>query len=344
MTYKPNFNDTRVVNRIKKSINFVELYTNPKKVSSISSTQLYKYLGNTSKPLGKYLMDNLLVVVDRYYNAETHVCRKYRQNSNGVHLLKQAVGLESFIPELNDELNQQLDSGEIIYTEKSNRIYSPLQFIPKRIRGPLLDNKGYRYNYDIKAAAPTLLFQEAKKLNPDLNLSHLEHYINNRSQVRNQLAIECEITEDQVKFVINALLNGATISHWSQNKIFCELNCNHNSIIRLKNNITLIGISLDIKSMWKELKVKFPQRNVTDKRGITKSKRLTGRDKSSFYREIEEQVRDVIRRELKKQKIKHLWIHDGWCCDKVIDPVVIQSQVKRELNYSIELDWGIYEG
>jgi len=343
MAYTPNFNDSRVKATVTRALNFVELYTKTNEVSWITSTQLYKYFGNTSRPLGRWLADKLLVVRDPYYNGLTGVCKKYSKNIQGVFEIKQLLNCPNFKPTLDEELDQQLTTGNIVYEEKSNRSFSPLQYIPKVIRNAILANKGYRYHYDIKAAAPRLLYQLAQSLNPNLKLQHLEDYISNRSDIRQKIAKECEITEDQAKTVINALLQGGVISSWSSNKIFQDLNYNYDAIIKLKHNTTVMCLKEDIKSLWVSLRDELPVRYMTDKRGKTRKCRVSGSDKSELYRRLENQVGVVIRGLLKRHKIRALWIHDGWSCNKVIDPSVIVSEVRRKTDYLIELDWTIYE-
>jgi hypothetical protein len=341
--YKPNFKDSRVSNTATRALNFVELYTKANQVSWITTSQLYKHFGNTHRPLGKWLFNKLLVVRDPYYNGLTGQCKKYSKNVVGVAELKQLLNCPDFKPSIDAELDQQLVSGTIVYQEKSNRLFNPLQYIPKVIRNDILANRGYRYHYDIKAAAPRLLYQRAQQLSPNLKLHHLDEFINNRSEIRQQIAKQCEITEDQAKTVINALLQGGVISSWISNKIFQDLHYNYDAIIKLKNNTTVISLKQDIKSLWVVLREELPVRYITDKNGKTRKRRVSGSDKSELYRRLEKDIGVVIQRLLKKHSLRYLWIHDGWVCDEVIDPSVIVTEVRIKTDYLIELDWTIYE-
>jgi hypothetical protein len=344
IVYRPNFNDSRVKTTATRALNFVELYTKSNDICWITVSQLYKYFGNTHRPLGRWLADKLLVVRDPYYNGLTGQCKKYSKNVTGVFELKQLLNCPDFKPTIDAELDQQLITGDIIYEEKSNRSFSPLQYIPRVIRNDILANRGYRYHYDIKAAAPRLLYQRAQHLQSNLKLHHLEEFINNRTDIRQQIAKECEITENQAKTVINALLQGGVISSWTSNKIFQDLNYNYDAIIKLKNNTTVMCLKQDIKSLWVALREELPVRYMQDKSGKTRKSRVSGSDKSELYRRLENEVGVVIRGLLKKQRVNALWIHDGWSCDKLIDPSVIVTEVRRKTGYLIELDWTIYEG
>lgn len=341
--YSPNFNDSRILSTTQKALNFVELYTKATQKKWLSSRELYKHFGNTSRQPGRWLKEQLLIVADKYYNPETGVCMKYYKNTQGVAQVRQLAGLSDYVPQVTDELEEQLDTGNFEYLEKSDRLYNPLQFIPKQARGTLLANKGYRYHYDIEAAAQTLLIQRAQKLNQKLSLDNLKAYTENRTEVRNAIAKDCEITPTQVKFVITAILQGGVISRWQGNKIFEQLNYNCDAVIRLNNNPTLTGIKRDISQMWKTLKSEFSVRYITDKNGRTRKKSLSGRDKSSLYRALEKEVGDVVRTNLKKNKIKALWIHDGWCCDKFVNPLDVELEVRRQTGYCVRLECNIYE-
>lgn len=343
MTYAPNFQDPRIQRAARKALTFVELYTKSTDVSWISVKEIYRHFGNTTRPLGRWLKQQLLTVKDDYYNIATGQCKRYTKNSQGVQLVKELLNDPDFEPQLSQELRDQIESGDFAYEEKSHRLFNPVQFIPKRLRNSILHNKGYRYHYDIVAAAPNLLRQRALQLNPGLKTPALDQYLARRTQIRQQIAQQCQITENQAKTVVNALLQGGVISSWSTNKIFQELNYDYDAIKRLNNNEFICELKQDIREIWQSLRSEFPVRYLTDKSGKTRRRRLSGREKSELYRELESSVGVVIRRYLKKNKCKSLWIHDGWACDKAVDPNQIVQEVRRQTGFVIELDWTIYE-
>lgn len=343
MTYQPNFNDSRNLARAKKALNFVQLYVKSNEVSPIASTQLYQYFGNTSRPLGRWLLEHLLINRDPYFNHQTGQCKKYSANPNGIQHVKELAGLVKVQPEMPHELVEQIRTGEFKYEEKSDRLFNPVQFIPKRFRNQILNNHGYRYHYDIGAAAPTMLLQRARQLDPKLVVAHLDHYVKNRGLVRNEIAKKCEISENQVKAVINGILQGGVLSTWTSNKIFMELNYNYDAVIRLNHCDQMIKLKDDISRMWKALRSEFSVRYSQTTSGKQRLCKITPKEKSALYRQFENEIGEVIRKRLKKEKTKFLWIHDGWCCDKVIDPNSIVSEVRQLTGFVIELDWAIYE-
>lgn len=341
-TYEPNFNDPRILARSLKVLNFVELYLRNNQTTWIASKEFYRHFGNTSRPLGQYLKNLVLDTSDPYFNSATGICKKYLLNPAGVQQLKRLARQENFVPTVGDNLVSQIVSGKFEYEVKSDRMWNPIQQLTRQARGSVLANHGYRFNYDIEAAAPTLLLQRAQQRDPDLSLPALEHYIQHRSQVRDQIAQECGVTPDQAKLVLNAVLQGAVLSVWRQSKLFQSLDCNYTAVRAIQQCKTFCEIRDDIRTMWASLKSDFPVKYTTFSTGRQKRARLTGRDKSSYYRALELQVGKIIQRELRKQNIKFLWLHDGWSCNQLCDPNQVTAQVRRKTGFVIRIDYDLY--
>jgi hypothetical protein len=188
-----------------------------------------------------------------------------------------------------------------------------------------------------------MLVQRAQQINRDLTLPHLEDYIHNRSQRRDQIAKNCGISPEQAKTVINAVLQGSVISKYRNSKLFMALDYDYDAVTSLQNDTITQNLVNDIKQLWRTLKPEFPVRYLTDKNGKTRSVRITSKQKSGYYRELEQQAGKVIIKILRKNSVRYLWIHDGWRCDKAIDPSEIESEVRRQTGFVIKLDWTIYE-
>ncbi len=332
MTYQPNFRDPRVIKRAAQAIEFIEQYVFSTPVP-ISKTQIVLHFGQAQTPISRYLKEQLLVCVDPYYNWETHVCKKYVRNQDGLSNLKSAVGLSSV--KLQPEIQQQLDSGEFQYTEKSSRYFNPLQYQPRRIKRPLLAANGYTHNYDIVCAAPTLFYQYAQKQSQGLKLSAIEQYLNNRTRIRDELSIKYNIPVNTVKQIITGLFQGALLSLNHTTRIFHLLNGDYNLIRRLQRDQYLTELRTDISTMWKII-------GPVLKQSLNKN-RITARDKASLYRELEKEVMTSIRRELKRTKNKFLLEHDGWTCRDVVDINMLRSYVRSTTGYVIDIDWEVYE-
>ena len=333
MSYQPNFNDPRVHKRIVQAIAWAttNLTNEPR---SKSQREIADQLGRSDTSIGLYLRNQLLICVDHYYNPETHVCKKYILNQDGLKELRQASSTNKI--ELKPELQQQLDSGEFEYQDTSDRLFNPIQYIPRRIRQDILTSNNYRHNYDIECAAPTLLYQYAQRSgNLNKNLTYIEHYIANRAQVRNELSIKYNIPLKVIKETINALFQGAYLSHRANTSILTLLGNQHNLINQLKSDPYLTELRQDISAMWRSISREMRE-------GLNK-KRLSARDKAAKYRELERLVMDVIKRELRRTKNKFLLLHDGWSCRDVVDITYLLSCVRSSTGYVIKLDWEIWE-
>jgi hypothetical protein len=185
----------------------------------------------------------------------------------------------------------------------------------------------------------------AKTLLIDANFQApaIANFINDRTAVRNQIAQEASCTTDQVKLVINAVLQGSVLSTHSSSKLFDVLNHDYALIQRLKTSVTLNNLRNDIKSLWQCLRDEFVREQFVDKNGCVRTRKLSARQKSAYYRQFENQVARVIQKSLRKQKLRFLWVHDGWQCDQVVDPAELIQQVRRKTGFVIKLDWAVYE-
>jgi hypothetical protein len=332
MTYQPKFTDPRVQKRIANAIQFVEHYIDSTAVP-VAKSQMNKHFGQAQTDLARYLKENLLVCTDHYFNWQTHQCKKYVRNQDGLVKLKQQLGIIS-VP-ITPKIQDQLNTGDFEYIEKSDRFFNPIQYIPRYVKRPLLAKNGYNYNYDIECASATLLYQRAQRIDRKLILPAIEQYLQDRNQIRNDLSIQYNITVDRIKRMINALFNGATLSISNKTSIFHLLDGNYNLIRQLQADQYLTTLREDIRSMWKtispDLKIKFNK------------KRLNSKDKASLYRELEREVMNVIKRELKRTNNKFLLEHDGWTCRDVVDITYVRSCVRSSTGYVINIDWEIYD-
>lgn len=342
MNYQPNFRNQAVRNRIQKCVEFVDSHIKAGETKQISKVLLEQHFSNCSRQPSKWIHNFLLEVVDPHYNMNIGKCKIYRRRPGAVEELRRLAGLsDEYVP--NTALQQQIDTGEFEYCEKSDRWYSAAQFIPSQRRSRLLANNGYLNAYDIEAAAPTILFQRAQQVNRDFQAPALEYYINNRSQVRQQIADEANTTPDIVKDVITSLLQGSFLTTFSMSKLYQRLNSDYHLVQRLKQSTTLTSLRSDISCLWKCLRNEFTKTYIVDKNGKTRTKKLSSVDKASYYRKLENEIARVIQRYLRKHSVRFLWVHDGWQCDKAIDPVELCSRVRQKTGYMIKLEWTMYE-
>jgi hypothetical protein len=332
MAYQPNFTDRRVIKRITKAVEFIEQYVFATPVP-VAKSQIIKHFGQAQTDISKYLKQHLLVCVDPYFNFETHICKKYVRNQDGLTKLKQSIGLQAVA--LTPQLQQQLDTGEFEYTEKSDRFFNPIQYKPRRIKRPLLAANGYVHNYDIVCAAPTLFYQYAQRLKHELKLPAIEQYLADRTAVRDDLSVKYAIPVDQVKQIITGLFQGAHLSVSHNTRIYHILNGDYTKIRRLQSDTYLTELRRDISAMWKVISPDLKQQyNKT---------RLCPKDKAKLYRELEREVITAIKRELRRTKNQFLLEHDGWSCRDVVDINWLRTCVRSKTGYVIDIDWEMYE-
>jgi hypothetical protein len=333
MSYHPNLTNTRVIDRITKALDYVELYVSPHKANWLSTRVIDQAFGQGQLDLSKWLRNQLLIVVDPHFNYETGKCKSYKRNQDGFVRLKSLVNGPA--PQITPKQQSELDSGNFEYKEKSNRLWNPLQNFPKRIKRPLFAKNGYNYNYDICCAAPRLLLQYARKCGLTTETPHMDLYIQDRTFVRNEIAQYTGLTSDQVKFVVNALLHGAIISHDERySSIITGINGKHSALDKLKENDYITSLREEIKQIWKSIK---------PHRGQITSNRLSAKHKSKIYRELEELVLREIQRYLVRTNNRGLLEHDGWTCMNAIDINELRSLVRSNTGYELEFDWIIYE-
>jgi hypothetical protein len=271
---------------------------------------------------------------------ETGKCKRYIRNTDGV---KSITGLLTGSVTISQTIQTQLDTGLFEYKEQSNRLWNPLQNLPRYIKRPALAKNGYNYNYDIQCCAPTLLLQYARKCGLDISTPLLDQYISDRTTIRKELSLTLGISIDQVKQIINALLNGSLISHREDTSIFLLLNRKHSIIDQLQTNQYVIELRDEIKSMWRSIKSHRPVRTITDVRGRKRTCPLSSRDKAGVYRELELEVIKSVQTYMKQTNNNCLLEHDGWMCSNAIDINELRSYVRSHTGYMINIDWEIWQ-
>lgn len=334
MTYEPDFNDPRFRRRALAVLEFVDLYVPRGKIRPVAQTQLTKTWGNTGRPLARYLKELLLKCEDSHWNMATGQCKKYSQNTQNVQWLRQQLGVSDSVV-VKPQEQQQLESGHFDYIEKSNRSYHRLQNLPKYQRRTLLSRHQMRHEYDIECCALSLVLQHSRQLGLKNSTPLLDQIQNDRTQVRQQLAEQLNLTVSQIKSIMAKMLNGGRVSAWYGTAIFEEVNNNPLMIKAINSNQLIQQYKQELKDMWMPIRSSL---------NLNKGVRFNSKKKTEIYNQLEKSVTDQIKKYLKKNKIKHFFIHDGWSCDRAIDLDELTSHVRRTSGFVVRLEWTIYEG
>lgn len=339
MIYQPNINDPRVRRRCIQALDWANQYIS-NKPNWLSTREIDRHLGHQGRDLGRWLRSQLLICEDDWFNHLSGVCKKYVLNSNGKKDLQKILYHESII---KPDLEHQLITGNFEYEEKSNRFWNPLQFYPVDTKRPILENHGLRHHYDIQCAAPTLIKQYAIQLGMRAPTPAIDLYIKDRTSIRGRISKECEIDLKTAKIIINALFQGAMISHSPKTELYEKLQGNHDKITWLQQDEFVIQLKKDIKSCWDVIKQTLPIKTLIDKNGVLRRARISSKDKSDVYMILEKQVMRYVKKFLKRDKNIAFYEHDGWSCKKVIDVMSLRSYIRSNTGYQIELDWERYE-
>ena len=254
-----------------------------------------------------------------------------------------AIEQEKLIDLFNEKFEYELQSGEFEYEEKGQRDFNRFQSLPKVVRNPIASKNGYRYDYDIDCAQPTLISQFAKMKGMQEDTPAIDYYIHNKTIVRTRLSKLLYIDAKHIKKVLTALFNNAPIALPFSDEfipsIYKELGCNDQRVILLKNDPFVKQLKLDIKECWDYLAAtdNLLRREQTDEDGTITRVRRSGKDYAATYRQQETIVSRCIRNYLHSKSFKMISIHDGWNCQQEVDTLKVIDHVYEQTGYKVNL-------
>ena len=351
---------------------------------SKSTIDRKEHLGHSGNQLGRYLRNLLLICINENYSSlgERKISKRYKSNLNGVRYLTEVLDnsytgsyrdyldtnntqqqqthnsvihlREKQAQTLFDQYQDQITTGDFVMKTHGNREYHALQNIPRDIRARKFAEKGYCYDYDIETAAPTLLLQRAK-MPPSITEPNkrqltkptlvIDYFLENKVEIRNIIAQDCGIDYNQAKKVITALFQGAILSCWHTNRIYRDtLNYNTIALEALKAHPLILALREEIRLMWNVLDHDFERSTYRDKNGITKTKRISGKQKVNKYQELELEIMTQVKRYMRDQiSVRFISEHDGWKTTSPIDVFELRQLIKQRTGYVINIDYSKYE-
>jgi len=375
MTYTPNLKDPRTQKRVKKAIAFTNLFLSEHKPRGWSTRYIDKYFGQNQNELSKWLRDKLLICTNIRYSKDTKKCKEYIKNNNGlndlVDSLKQIISYPSVLQVgksskqvdtsisvlqvtkdlINEEFGTELQTKNFVYTDKSSRLWHDLQRVRKEYKQEIFTENGLNFQYDIECCAPTLIHQYSQTIPElikddkwiqgpmDLYLFALRTYLKDRKGIRYQLANEAEITYEQAKEIINALLMGAQLGHNKDSDIYKMLNGDKARIDFLKQYEYLQQLRDDIKTCWDYIKPMLPVTYITDKNNKQRKLPISNKQKAGVYFDLERKVLNSIRDYLDNTNNKYFLEHDGFVCEREINKEDMSNWVYINTGYEIQLDY-----
>ena len=356
--YQPNFSDPRVQRRIKRAIGFASGAVHPVKSRPWSTRYIDKWFGVQSNPLSRYLREQLLIVTRSSWNKDTGQCKEYVLNQSGITSLAESVGINKDNTQLQhivlevaqQEYSQELDSGNFVYNDKSNRLWHPLQNFRRAVKRDVLNQHGYQYHYDIECSAMTLIHQHSQRIPEisrdqkwqqgpmDLYLFALRDYLRDRTSIRNQIAQDVEVDADVIKRIINALLAGAKLSTNPTTEIYRLLDGDVSRIRFLQQHEYLIRLRADIKICWDYIKPTMPRRSQIDKNNRQRMLGISSKQKWGVYFDLERQVLNEIRHFLCESGNRHFLEHDGWSCEHAVDLSLLSERIQSVTGFELEFE------
>lgn len=250
---------------------------------------------------------------------------------------------------LNEEYKDELKTKNFKYEDKSNRLWHPLQRVRKELKRTIFAQNDLIYQYDIECCAPTLIHQYSQQIPEiidnkqyiqgpmDLYLFALRKYLKDRTEVRNQLASEAEITYSESKTIINALLMGAQLGNNSDSDIYQILNGDKARIEFLKQNDYIKQLREDIKICWEYIKPTMTRKQITTKKGHKRILPLSSKQKAGLYFQLERKVLDSVKTYMDETNNQYFLEHDGFVCKNPIDLDAISEWIYNDTQFVIQL-------
>lgn len=354
MTYTPNFNDPRVRRRIESATAWARacVSADPNKPHQWGTRYLDKMLGHQTNDLGKYIRNTILIEVNNYYQYvfddskvkhnkdRKNFNKQYILNEVGISMLENRVGIAK-IPKsqrikqwATSKWHKEFITGTFNYESKADRLWHPLQRVATDERTRLFKQYGYRHDYDIETAAPTLLYQRACSLNPQLRnkTPHLQAYLNDRTEFRQYVSTHLGTDTKTTKHIITSLFAGATLRAYKS--IHEMLNYDWDKLEWIKTDSRICDLRKDIKKMWDAIKPELATTNPLTGR----LDRLTSRIKWKEYFRLERCVMDVIRKYLTDTGNRYFSEHDGWKCHYFVDTHELELLVRTKTGYVIKIN------
>jgi hypothetical protein len=372
MSYNPNFNDKRIQKRIRSAYGFTKGALSTTEPHAWAKVVLDKHLGRTNDDLGNYLRNILLICTDSRYrfNIKKGEPKKYVSNQQGLDYLrdilygsckqdftqwaqnnggkKNLISLTTTSPSVRllfdhycinkfveEEYGDELQKLEFNYTDKSNRLWHPIQNIKKNYKKSIFASHHLNYQYDIDSCAPTLLHQYSHKLDMDLYLFALRSYLKDKTMIRNELAKQLDISPKVIKIIINALFCGARIGlgDFAISKL---LDNDKAKIQWLKQDPYVTELRSDIKTMWSYIEPSMARATKTTKSGKERKVPLSSKKKWQLYFELERQVLNEVQNYLRLTKNRYFLEHDGWATEYQINEHELNEHIKNTLGFDVK--------
>ena len=326
----------------------------PWRGTEISSAELTDVFGNQSNPLSAYLRGMVLQQVSSSYRVGQYskvwslnkagrdeLARLVQVANNGV--VPGALQPMSYVMQ---KYGEELHTLEFKYNDSSNRLFHGLQNIKREHKADFWHSVGLRWNYDIVAAAPTILFQLAQKHLGgaqassnliDILFGTLKEYLADRTAFRAHVAALTGLTLHDAKRLVNSLFNGARLARTAQCSAYQVMNFDYDAMSRLQADPKVQTLRDDIARMWR--KIEEARRFAMPLDGRAGAWKLSkSKDKWSVYFEHERAVLESIKRYLAKTGNKAFTEHDGFRTSREVDVNELETWIEQETGFKLKIE------
>ena len=251
--------------------------------------------------------------------------------SGSIEEKKEAMRMASLIEEYGDEF---LNGFKYNSTPNCSRLFHGCQNINKEFKHIFFSSMGYAFDYDVQSAAPTMLYEAAISVDPELaqKIPTIVNYIQNTKSVRNQISDECGVSYDLVKRIINARFAGAHLTVNREQSLFKLVNYNFDLMNKLKAHEFFINLAPELKLMWDKLRKSKKYGERFEQEGRLKSK-----SKWRFYFILETDFIQFVQRYCDDRYIRVFLEHDGFRTDTPIDLSQLQSEYRNYSGFNLKI-------
>lgn len=238
------------------------------------------------------------------------------------------------------------------YTDApSGRLITHFQNVSKNVRAIFWD--GW-YDYDIEAAAYTLIYQELTRLNADLSqFTTFARTFSDKVNFRNELADYFNLPVDTIKEILATLLNRPMIVNHKDTAIYNILEEDgfdtRHFFMKAKKCQVLKQLITEIKLAWPYLMNDWEKSTGKNRKDVFRSKMKVDMEtgevlknsryssskfRAYLYFQLERKVLNSIRKFM-SGKICHC-MHDGFFTNKEIDTEKLRQFIKQETGYEVK--------
>lgn len=348
-----NFSDPRVQRRLRQVLAWCDLNLSVDESREVWSSELTGVFGSNAngQRFGSRLRAALLnktkahLASDKAKGIKGYAA-EYVLNGQAFQVLSAKVeeGEQLDLLEAYPNHKEELTRLEFDYTIKSDRYWHPLQNIRRGQKAEFWKAAGLPHDYDIAAAAPTILLQLAKRANvPAVVVQSVEDYLANKRAFREHVANVGGLSYDDAKGLVNSWFNGARLGMSSHFAVY--RNFGPRAVAALKGDQKVRSVRAGAKALWRaiqrgEATVKEVSRGgLTLKVPVRKAKTTrTSKNKWAIYFEQERAVLDVVKDWLTSRGVKFFTEHDGFRTDRKIAIRALESEIKERTGFVLKIE------